>query len=142
MIGLVLTRLKIQRNNSLQVYYYIVENSEGANYFKINTQTGEISTKAIFDRETKAAYALEIEARDGAPSARPNSGGQPNSGRRNIFFFILMSFIAFFKISVTRLGDFESFWQQIRSQKWPKKIVDFWAILKRSINVKTAEDII
>jgi hypothetical protein len=62
------------------VYYYIVENSEGANYFKINTQTGEISTKAIFDRETKAAYALEIEARDGAPSARPNSGGQPNSG--------------------------------------------------------------
>ena len=91
MIGLVLTRLKIQRNNSLQVYYYIVENSEGANYFKINTQTGEISTKAIFDRETKAAYALEIEARDGAPSARPNSGGQPNSGRRNVFFFILMS---------------------------------------------------
>jgi hypothetical protein len=66
---------------SLQVYYYIVENSEGANYFKINTQTGEISTKAIFDRETKAAYALEIEARDGAPSARPNSGGQPNSGK-------------------------------------------------------------
>ena len=124
------------------MYYYIVENSECANYFKINTQTGEISTKAIFDRETKAAYALEIEARDGAPSARPNSGGQPNSGRRNIFFFILMSFIAFFKISVTRLGDFESFWQQIRSQKWPKKIVDFWAILKRSINVKTAEDII
>ena len=124
------------------MYYYIVENSEGANYFKINTQTGEISTKAIFDRETKAAYALEIEARDGAPSARPNSGGQPNSGRRNIFFFILMSFIAFFKISVTRLGDFESFWQQICSQKWPKKIVDFWAILKRSINVKTAEDII
>ena len=67
--------------SSVKVYYYIVENSEGANYFKINTQTGEISTKAIFDRETKAAYALEIEARDGAPSARPNSGGQPNSGK-------------------------------------------------------------
>ena len=32
-------------------------------------------------RETKGAYALEVEARDGAPSARPNSGGQPNSGR-------------------------------------------------------------
>ncbi len=31
-------------------------------------------------RETKGAYALEVEARDGAPSARPNSGGQPNSG--------------------------------------------------------------
>ena len=30
-------------------------------------------------REAKGAYALEVEARDGAPSARPNSGGQPNS---------------------------------------------------------------
>ena len=33
----------------------------------------------MFDRETKGAYALEIEARDGAPSARPHSNGQPNS---------------------------------------------------------------
>ena len=32
-------------------------------------------------RETKGAYALEVEARDGAPSARPNSGGQPNTGK-------------------------------------------------------------
>ncbi len=32
-------------------------------------------------RETKGAYALEVEARDGAPSARPNSGGQPNTGQ-------------------------------------------------------------
>ena len=36
----------------------------------------------IFDRETKGAYALNIEARDGAASARPNSGGQPNSVSR------------------------------------------------------------
>eukprot|EP00095_Tigriopus_kingsejongensis_P004384 maker-scaffold1072_size64607-snap-gene-0.18 protein:Tk04384 transcript:maker-scaffold1072_size64607-snap-gene-0.18-mRNA-1 annotation:"GK18219" len=62
-----------------QVYYYISEKSEGQNYFKINSQTGEISTKDVFDREKQGAYALEIEARDGAPSARPNSGGQPNS---------------------------------------------------------------
>ena len=33
----------------------------------------------MFDRETKGAYALEIEARDGAPSARPHSNGQPNA---------------------------------------------------------------
>ncbi len=32
-------------------------------------------------RESKGAYALEVEARDGAPSARPNSGGQPNTGK-------------------------------------------------------------
>ncbi len=62
-----------------QVYYYIKEGTEGQNYFKINSQTGEIATKVTFDRETKGAYALEIEARDGAPSARPNSGGKPNS---------------------------------------------------------------
>ena len=61
------------------MYYYIDSKSEGENYFKINSQTGEISTKVIIDRETKGAYALEIEARDGAPSARPRSGGKPNS---------------------------------------------------------------
>ena len=64
------------------MYYYIVENTEGSNYFSINAQTGEIATKAVFDRETKGAYALNIEARDGAPSARPNSKGQPNSVTR------------------------------------------------------------
>ena len=32
-----------------QVYYYIKENSEGAKYFKINSQTGEISTKQVQD---------------------------------------------------------------------------------------------
>ena len=37
--------------------------------------------KIVKFRETKGAYALEVEARDGAPSARPNSGGQPNSGK-------------------------------------------------------------
>jgi len=35
----------------------------------------------MFDREKQGAYALEVEARDGAPSARPNSNGQPNSGK-------------------------------------------------------------
>ena len=44
--------------------------------------------------------------------------------------------------SVTRLGDFESSWQQICKQKKPKKIGDFWDNLKRSINVKIVVDII
>lgn len=35
----------------------------------------------MFDREKQGAYALEVEARDGAPSARPNSNQQPNSGK-------------------------------------------------------------
>ncbi|XP_067623205.1 neural-cadherin isoform X2 [Eurosta solidaginis] len=64
-----------------QVYYYIVDSprNEGKEFFEINLQSGEIFTKTVFDREKKGAYALEVEARDGAPSARPNSNGQPNS---------------------------------------------------------------
>ena len=91
-IGTVVTRVNaIDRDGTFpnnQVYYYIKPNSDGAKYFKINSQTGEISTKAVFDRETKGAYALEVEARDGAPSARPNSGGQPNSVTKYIRYVI------------------------------------------------------
>ena len=71
-----------------QVYYYIVDSirNEGKDAFEINSQSGEVFTKQVFDREQKGAFALEVEARDGAPSARPNSGGRPNTGRR--FYFI------------------------------------------------------
>ncbi|XP_059060577.1 neural-cadherin isoform X1 [Achroia grisella] len=64
-----------------QVYYYIVDSprNEGKDFFEISMQTGEIFTKVVFDREKQGAYALEVEARDGAPSARPNSNNQPNS---------------------------------------------------------------
>ena len=54
--------------------------NEGKDYFEINEQTGEIFTKVVFDREKQAAYALEVEAHDGSPSARPNSNGLPNTG--------------------------------------------------------------
>lgn len=57
------------------------DRNEGKDYFEINRETGEIFTKVMFDREKQGAYALEVEARDGAPSARPNSNGHPNSGR-------------------------------------------------------------
>lgn len=62
------------------------DRNEGKDYFEINRETGEIFTKVMFDREKQGAYALEVEARDGAPSARPNSNGQPNSGRWIIEF--------------------------------------------------------
>lgn len=54
--------------------------NEGKDYFEINTETGEVFTKIVFDREKQGAYALEVEAIDGAPSARPNNGEAPNSG--------------------------------------------------------------
>ena len=70
-----------------QVTYYVVDSSrnEGKQFFEINRETGWISTKIVFDREKQGAYALEVEARDGAPSARPNSNGQPNSGMSKIY---------------------------------------------------------
>lgn len=43
-------------------------------------RTGEIFTRIEFDREEKQAYALEVEARDGAASARPNANGRSNTG--------------------------------------------------------------
>ncbi|RZF47624.1 hypothetical protein LSTR_LSTR016068 [Laodelphax striatellus] len=66
----------------VEVHYYVVESprNEGKDFFEINMQTGEVFTKVIFDREKQGAYALEVEARDAAPSARPNSNGMPNSG--------------------------------------------------------------
>ncbi|XP_063242546.1 neural-cadherin-like isoform X1 [Bacillus rossius redtenbacheri] len=69
-----------------QVYYYVVDSSrnEGKDFFEINLQSGEVFTKIVFDREKQGAYALEVEARDGAPSARPNSNGQPNSGKSQL----------------------------------------------------------
>lgn len=73
------------------MYYYIVDSprNEGKDYFEINQQNGEIFTKVVFDREKQGAYALEVEARDGAPSARPNNDNQPNSGRISLLFFTL-----------------------------------------------------
>ncbi|XP_058799205.1 neural-cadherin isoform X1 [Phymastichus coffea] len=64
-----------------KVTYYVVDSdrNEGKDYFEINKESGEIFTKVVFDREKQGAYALEVEARDGAPSERPNSNGQPNS---------------------------------------------------------------
>jgi hypothetical protein len=68
---------------------YYISNSEGKDYFEINEFTGEIFTKIVFDRERQAAYALAIEARDSAPSARPNSNGQPNTGEKALSFYFL-----------------------------------------------------
>lgn len=56
--------------------------NEGKDFFEINQETGEIFTKVVFDREKQGAYALEVEARDSADSARPNSEKGPNSGKR------------------------------------------------------------
>lgn len=92
--------MKFNNNNLyiFQVTYYVVSSNrnEGKDYFEINRETGEIFTKVVFDREKQGAYALEVEARDGAISARPNSNG-PNSGKffNNLFIYFFIFFISF-----------------------------------------------
>lgn len=87
------------------------DRNEGKDYFEINRETGEIFTKVMFDREKQGAYALEVEARDGAPSARPNSNGQPNSGTSTFHDISPHAFDASFKIRSKILSfDVESVW--------------------------------
>ncbi|XP_064079326.1 neural-cadherin-like isoform X1 [Macrobrachium nipponense] len=64
-----------------EVLYRIVDSprNEGRDFYEIRERTGEIFTRVEFDREEKQAYALEVEARDGAASARPNANGRPNT---------------------------------------------------------------
>lgn len=81
--------------------------NEGKDFFEINQQTGEVFTKVVFDREKQGAYALEVEARDGAPSARPNSDNQPNSGKST--FFCTLNDIWNFKLRTLQ----ESFFNHI-----------------------------
>ncbi|RWS29608.1 neural-cadherin-like protein, partial [Leptotrombidium deliense] len=61
--------------------YYKIESKDGSDrYFTIDRETGEIYTKLEFDREIKQAYAILVNAYDGAPSSRPNKkAGEPNS---------------------------------------------------------------
>lgn len=83
--------------------YYVVDSprNEGKDFFEINLQTGEVFTKVVFDREKQGAYALEVEARDNAPSARPNSVG-PNSGRILLpYCCMLYSYLFDFKVTIS-----------------------------------------
>ncbi|XP_022647325.1 neural-cadherin-like isoform X4 [Varroa destructor] len=63
-----------------KVYYAIESKDQGDKYFTIDRETGDIYTKVEFDREEKLAYAIQVRAEDGAPSARPHiRGNSPNS---------------------------------------------------------------
>ena len=41
---------------------------------------GTIYTEAVFDREARSSYLLEVQSEDGQESARPGKNKQPNSG--------------------------------------------------------------
>ena len=47
-----------------QLSYSIIPGAGDADSFSINSNTGAISSKKLFDRETKASYTITVRARD------------------------------------------------------------------------------
>ncbi|CAH2324231.1 neural-cadherin-like [Pelobates cultripes] len=72
-----------------EITYSILEDRSGDHaLFHIDSQTGAIYTAAVFDRETKGSYLLEVKSSDGSESARPGKHGQPNSDTAYVRIFI------------------------------------------------------
>ncbi|XP_033747330.1 neural-cadherin-like [Pecten maximus] len=65
---------------------YYEQSSTSSQFFSINSVTGEITTKQVFDAEQEQIYYFSIIAKDGAPSARPNHQpeGTPNSATATV----------------------------------------------------------
>uniref|UniRef100_A0A8C5WCG8 Neural-cadherin-like n=1 Tax=Leptobrachium leishanense TaxID=445787 RepID=A0A8C5WCG8_9ANUR len=72
-----------------EITYSILEDRSGDHaLFHIDPNTGAIYTTAVFDREAKASYLLEVKSSDGSESARPGKHGQPNSDTAYVRIFI------------------------------------------------------
>lgn len=68
-----------------QISYSLLNDRSGDyQYFRIDPELGTIYTEAVFDRETKGSYLLEVKSVDGWESARPGKHGQPNSGTASL----------------------------------------------------------
>lgn len=66
----------------LQITYSLLSDSSGDHsLFRIDPQLGIIHTEAVFDREARSSYLLEVQSEDGQESARPGKNKQPNSGQ-------------------------------------------------------------
>uniref|UniRef100_A0A3Q2PU85 Si:ch211-186j3.6 n=1 Tax=Fundulus heteroclitus TaxID=8078 RepID=A0A3Q2PU85_FUNHE len=68
------------RDTPIVISYSLLEDRSGDHlYFQIDSEQGFIYSQAVFDRETKSSYLLEVQSVDGWESARPGKHGQPNS---------------------------------------------------------------
>jgi len=60
-----------------------LEPGEHSSLFRVDMENGVVglyvNTDFRFDREKVSQYVVKVKATDGAPSARPQSDGQPNS---------------------------------------------------------------
>ncbi|XP_049326854.1 neural-cadherin [Astyanax mexicanus] len=69
-------------------YSLLNDRSGDYQYFRIDPELGSIYTEAVFDRETKGSYLLEVKSTDSWESARPGRHGQPNSDTAYVRIFI------------------------------------------------------
>ncbi|XP_035275512.1 neural-cadherin-like [Anguilla anguilla] len=69
-------------------YSLLKDRSGDYQYFRIDPELGAVYTEAVFDRETKGSYLLEVKSVDGWESARPGKNGQPNSDTAYVRVFI------------------------------------------------------
>ncbi|KAM6977861.1 LOW QUALITY PROTEIN: neural-cadherin [Aplochiton taeniatus] len=69
-------------------YSLLSDRSGDHQWFRIDPVLGSIYTEAVFDRETKGSYLLEVQSQDGWESARPGKHGQPNSDTAYVRVFI------------------------------------------------------
>ncbi|MGH0142861.1 UNVERIFIED_CONTAM: hypothetical protein FKN15_000440 [Acipenser sinensis] len=69
-------------------YSLLKDRSGDHQFFRIDPETGAIYTEAVFDREMKGSYLLEVKSMDGWESARPGKHGQANSDTAYVRIFI------------------------------------------------------
>ncbi|XP_058848728.1 neural-cadherin-like [Acipenser ruthenus] len=69
-------------------YSLLKDRSGDYQFFRIDPETGAIYTEAVFDREMKGSYLLEVKSMDGWESARPGKHGQANSDTAYVRIFI------------------------------------------------------
>ncbi|XP_035250729.1 neural-cadherin-like [Anguilla anguilla] len=69
-------------------YSLLNDRSGDYRFFRIDPDMGAIYTEAVFDREMKGSYLLEVKSVDGWESSRPGKHGQPNSDTAYVRIFI------------------------------------------------------
>uniref|UniRef100_A0A8C4YYS6 Si:ch211-186j3.6 n=1 Tax=Gadus morhua TaxID=8049 RepID=A0A8C4YYS6_GADMO len=74
--------------NGKITYSLLADRSGDHEFFRIDPELGSIYSQAVFDRETKGSYLLEVQSVDGWESARPGKHGQPNSDTAYVRVFI------------------------------------------------------
>ncbi|XP_058502129.1 neural-cadherin-like [Solea solea] len=74
--------------NGVITYSLLSDSSGDHSLFRIDPKLGVIYTEAVFDREARSSYLLEVQSEDGQESARPGKNKQPNSDTAYVRVFI------------------------------------------------------